>query len=176
MAQVFPAVITIELSEELHAAAVTRLADEPRVRALQGHSARVLGEVLDPAAPTLYFLDGHWSQGTTAGAEDECPLLGELEAIAPGHPDDCILVDDARLFASAPPPPHDPARWPTLLEVLDALRARWPEHLVTVLEDQIIAVPERARPAIDAYGHRVAPQPPSGVQRLRRRIGRLVRR
>lgn len=155
LALVFPRVITIEWSEQLHRDAAAALADTPSIEALQGHSARVLQETRDPAVATLYFLDGHWSGGATAGAEDECPVLGELEAVAGGHPDDCVIIDDARLFASAPPPPHRPEAWPTLLELFDAVRATRPGHLVTVLGDQVIAVPSRARPAIDAYGHRL---------------------
>lgn len=187
LARVFPAVVTIELSEELHRAAVSGLADEPKIRPLQGHSAQVLGTVHEPATPTLYYLDGHWSGGPTAGVEDECPVLAELAAIEGGHADDCLLIDDARLFTSAPPPPHDAAMWPTLIEVFDAIRARWPEHVVTVLNDQIVAVPERARRAVDAYGQRVAEAPTAGVDELLRRgrrtlgraqqaLGRAVRR
>jgi len=175
LARAFPQVITIELSAELYQAAVARLADEPRVRPLHGHSGEVLKSVVDAGAPALYFLDGHWSLGSTAGAEDECPVLDELAAIESGHPDDCILIDDARLFATAPPPPHNPERWPTLLEVFDAIRARWPEHLITVVDDQIIAVPMRARAVLDRYGQRVAPQPPSGVRALPLRIRRRAR-
>jgi hypothetical protein len=105
--------------------------------------------------PSLYFLDGHWSGGSTEGVGDECPVLGELQAIGAGHPDDCFVVDDARLFTSAPPPPHDPAQWPTVAELFDALRVLRPQHVVTVLDDQVIAVPPRAKPALDAHGLRV---------------------
>jgi len=34
-------------------------------------------------------------------------VLDELAAIADGHPDDSIVIDDARLYAAAPPPFHD---------------------------------------------------------------------
>ncbi len=104
---------------------------------------------------SLYFLDGHWSGGGTEGVGDECPVLAELQAIGAGHPDDCFVVDDARLFTSAPPPPHDPAQWPTVAELFDAIRALRPEHVVTVLDDQVIAVPPRGKPALDAHGLRV---------------------
>ena len=158
LATVFPDVVTIELSEELHRAAAPALRDVPGVRALQGHSAERLGELGDPALPTLYYLDGHWSGGVTEGVGDECPVLAELAAMGAGAPDDCIIVDDARLFTSAPPPPHRPEQWPALMEVIDAIRERHPSHLVTLLNDQVVAVPPRARPAIDAYGARVRPR------------------
>lgn len=155
LAGVFPVVVTIELSRELAATAAQAVADLPQVRVVQGHSVGRLAEERDPAAPTLYFLDGHWSGGSTEGADDECPVLDELRAIGAGHADDCFIIDDARLFASAPPPPHQPDQWPELPEVFDALRELRQGHLVTLLNDQVIAVPRRCKPAVDAYGVRL---------------------
>lgn len=155
LATVFDEVVTIELSKELHAAAQPRLAKAPNVKALQGHSAERLSELVDADVPTYYFLDGHWSGGVTAGEEDECPVLGELAALAGGHPSDCFVIDDARLFLAAPEPPHDPAKWPTLLELVDQIRAVRPDHLVTILDDQVIAAPPQARAFLDDYGRRV---------------------
>jgi hypothetical protein len=155
LADVFDEVLTIELSPHLHRSASEALSDLPNVRALQGHSAQRLVEVADATVPTLYFLDGHWSGGSTSGADDECPVLDELAAVGDGHRDDCFLIDDARLFTSAPPPPHRAEQWPTLIEVFDALRARHSDRVVTLLADQVVAVPGRAKPAIDVYGQRV---------------------
>lgn len=161
LAEVFPSAATIEWSAEVHASAQQRLArfEFTNLRLIQGDSRRELGPLAGEGKPTLYFLDGHWSGGNTAGAEDECPVLEEVEAISPGHPDDCIVIDDARLFTASPAPPHDPAQWPTLLELIDALRAGRPEHSITVLHDQVIAVPMRAKPIIDAYGRGPEPKP-----------------
>jgi hypothetical protein len=154
LAKVFPAVTTIELSEELHSAAVESLRDVPGIDARQGHSVDVLRAITEPDVPTFYYLDGHWSGFSTAGSEDECPVIEEIEVIAAGHPDDCILIDDAPLFAASPLPPYDTDKWPTLLEVFDAVRAGRPEHHVTVIADQVIAVPMRARRIVDGYAHR----------------------
>ena len=158
LATVFPEVVTIELAADLHRSAQAALRDTPRVRAVQGHSVARLGELTDPDRPTLYYLDGHWSGGATGGIDDECPVLAEIAAMGAGHPDDCVIIDDARMFTSAPPPPHRREQWPTLLEVFDAIRGRHPGHLVTLLNDQVVAVPLRARPAIDAYGARLRPR------------------
>jgi hypothetical protein len=125
------------------------------VTVLQGHSADLLSKIGSADTPTLYFLDGHWSAGITEGTGDECPVLEELAAIGTGHPDDCVVIDDARMFTSAPPPPLDPAQWPTIVEVFDAIRSERPEHVVTLLGDQVIAVPQRAKAAIDGYGIRL---------------------
>ncbi len=155
LAPLFDSVITIELSEVLHERAATALKAFPNVEAIHGHSANVLGDVARQRIPTFYFLDGHWSAGKTAGSADECPVIAELSAIGSGHRDDCIFIDDARLFTSAPPPPHNPAQWPTVVEVFDAIRAHHPHHAVTLLFDQIIAVPPQAKPVINEYGTRM---------------------
>ena len=157
LARVFDEVITVELSLQLHAAAARALTDEPRVTALQGHSAKVLPELVSAGqVPTLWFLDGHWSGGPTAGEQDECPVMAELETMRAAHPDDVVLVDDARLFAAPPPPPHDPLKWPTLVEIFDRLGDVRPGSHVTMLADTVICVPSRARDLVDAFGQGVA--------------------
>jgi len=166
LSAIFPTVVTIELDVALHAAAVQTLSDLPGVTARQGHSVAVLSDVAgDGAEPTFYFLDGHWSGGVTSGAEDECPVIEELAAIGTGHPDDCIVIDDAHMFTSAPAPPMDPAKWPTLLEVFDALRGYRPDHFITLLAGQVVSVPQSARPAVDAYGQRARQDELSLVER-----------
>jgi hypothetical protein len=155
LADIFDSVTTVELSRELHQGALERLADVPAVRCLQGDSRELLGELVDPSIPTLYWLDGHWSGGPTAGAGNECPVLAEVEHIGNGHPDDCLLIDDARLFVASPPPPHDPAQWPSLAELFDAIRASRQDVHVTVVADTVIAVPVRAKAVVDSYAHAV---------------------
>ncbi len=151
----FDSVVTIELSGPLYERAAKKLEDLSNVEAVHGNSPDVLRGLADGEQSTLYYLDGHWSGGVTEGTQDECPLLEELAAIGSGTADDCLVIDDARLFTSAPPPPHDPAQWPTITEVFDTIRSDRPEHIVTLLADQVIAVPRRAKPAIDVYGLRV---------------------
>ena len=178
---IFPRVVTIERSAELHAQAAAALQDLPIVEVVHGHSADRLLELADPELPTLYFLDGHWSAGMTAGADDECPVLREVAAIGSGNPNDCLVIDDARLFAAPPPPPHDPEAWPTLVEVLDAIRAARPDHHITVLDDQILAVPRAGKAVVDAHGQSLLPAAPPLRWRdraqgladgLRKRLGR----
>jgi hypothetical protein len=169
LADVFESVTTIELSRELHEGARERLADVPAVRCLQGDSRELLHELVDPAIPTLYWLDGHWSGGPTAGAGNECPVLSEVEQIGNGHQDDCLLIDDARLFVASPPPPHDPAHWPSLVELFDAIRASRPDVHVTVVADTIIAVPARAKGIVDRFAQSVLS--PEWVRREEREDG-----
>jgi hypothetical protein len=177
LASMFRSVVTVELSPEIHAAAVEALAGLPAITALQGDSREMLGGLADRECPTLWFLDGHWSGGPTAGEGAECPVLDEIAALAHGHSDDCVLIDDARLFAAPPPRPHDPTQWPTLLEVFDALRAACPGHHLTVLADLVIAVPPRAKPVVDRFGQSLVSEeaPPARVSWLPALLGRVKR-
>jgi hypothetical protein len=175
LAKLFDGVVTIELDEELHRNAAEVLAAPGNIDSLQGDSRSVLPSVMDATLPTLYFLDGHWSGGPTAGEEDQCPVLDEVVIVAAGHEDDCIVIDDARLFAAAPPPPHKPEQWPTLLDIMLALHEAKPDHVVTVLHDQVIAAPRRVKPIVDAYGRREPeweePRAPGLIARMRAAIG-----
>lgn len=136
-APLFERVVTIEKDAALHAAARSRHADLRNVEWVLGDSREVLPQ-LDLSEPTVFWLDGHWSAGDTAGEGDECPLLDELAMIGPQH---AILIDDARLFIEPPPPPHDPSQWPTLEQVMAALAQRE----VTIREDVVVALPRRLR-------------------------------
>lgn len=172
LAETFDSVVSIELSPEMHAQAQQNLADLGNVTLVQGDSREALRPLAETREPTFYFLDGHWSGGYTAGEGAECPVMDEIAAISPGNENDCIVIDDARMFTAAPPPPHDPAQWPSLLELIDAVRAAHPGHTITVLHDQVIAVPLRAKPIIDRYGRAPAPEPPRQGGILARLRGR----
>jgi hypothetical protein len=142
----FESVVTIELADGLYERARVKLADLPNVATKHGSSPHFLRE-LEPA-PTLYWLDAHWCFDETAGADDPCPVLDELDAIRP-HPADCLLIDDARLFAA-----NFYEEWPTLMEVLDALREARPTGYVTVVHDLIASVPAEAKDIVDMFGWR----------------------
>jgi hypothetical protein len=141
----FPSVITVELSDRYFELAKADLAALTNIFAEHGSSPAVLRELA--ATPTLYWLDAHWSGLDTAGEENPCPVLDEIAAI-PAHPDDCLLIDDARLFAAT----REPDRWPTLVRVIDALRRARPDAHVTVLHDLILCVPQEAKDIVDDFG------------------------
>lgn len=152
LASIFPEVVTIELDPALHARAAERLARIPAITAVQGSSCDRLAPLVDRSRPTLYWLDGHWSGGVTAGEDDECPVLDELGAVAEGHPDDCVLIDDARLFLEPPPAPHKAEHWPTFDEIAASIRSARPEHRVEVLHDIVVAVPPSAADLVERFG------------------------
>jgi hypothetical protein len=141
----FPSVVTVELSDHYFEKARESLADLPNVIVEHGASPALL-RTLKPA-PTLYWLDAHWSGLDTAGVENPCPVLDEITAI-PADPVDCVLIDDARLFATT----SEPERWPTLVAVIDALRATRPGAHVTVIHDLILCVPTTAKDLVDEFG------------------------
>lgn len=140
LASIFDRVETIELSRYIALKCWVRLLPYRNVRLRCGDS----GELLKPSSePTLYWLDGHWSGGETAGHDRQCPVLDELNATSPGTFGDWYLIDDAHLFTKPLPDWLDPEQWPTFLEIRQAILAARPEYEVTVREDLDLIV---ARP------------------------------
>ncbi len=123
---------SIELAPELASLARVRFAVDANVEILCGDSALLLPRVLDDLyEPALFWLDGHWSMGETAKADDsETPILAELDAVL-GHRsrDHVVLIDDARLFGSGDYPP--------IAEIEAMVRDRRPEWTFTVADDII---------------------------------------
>ena len=141
----FDGVTSIELSPELHRRAAARHADLPNVRFVQGHSGERLREVVEGlGGPGLFWLDGHYSGGETAGESDECPVLAEIAAIDASETEHFLFIDDARLFLCPPPAPHRADHWPSLGELVTALQNER-EVGIVVLDDVVIRVPGAAR-------------------------------
>jgi len=181
LARIFEKVVTVELSEALTARAQEWLPDVPNITLLNQDSRDALMTLVRENIPSLYFLDGHWSGGPTAGEESECPVLAEVEALTNGHTSDCIIIDDARLFACPPPAPHDASQWPTLIELVDALRQLGEERHTTLVGDHVISVPTEAKAIVDQWGtavlaapYETQPDDPPSVATipLSRRLGR----
>jgi hypothetical protein len=141
----FQDVYTIERAEVLFREFGPQLSQLKGVRPLLGDSRQALPLVLKEVGQRncVVWLDGHWSGGHTAGSGDECPLLDELSALA-GRKHDIILIDDARLFLSAPPQPHIAAQWPTMMEIIGVLSGFNPPPFVQIVDDVIFAVHDNA--------------------------------
>lgn len=139
----FEDVYTIENSEILFQQHSGSLAALPNVHACCGDSRSLLPAILENIGERkgLHWLDSHWFGGDTGGGEeDQCPLLAELQALF-HRTQDIILIDDARLFLSAPPMPHRPSLWPTIFEVMKALPVTDGDPFVQVVDDVIFVVP-----------------------------------
>ncbi|MEM7478871.1 MAG: hypothetical protein AAF483_28125, partial [Planctomycetota bacterium] len=131
------------LAKEIYETYHHELASIPGVHPHFGDSAKLLPEIvagLDDA-PALFWLDGHWSGGETAGEGQECPVVDELNCLK-HRQQDLILIDDARMFLSAPPLPHQPEQWPTIAEIAYLVGE---DRFVQVIDDVIFIVGQNAQ-------------------------------
>ena len=155
----FNAVYTIERSESLYQKHHQSLRATGKIEPLFGDSRTILPDLVSRLEnqPAMFWLDGHWSGGETAGEKDECPLLTELQILRQRR-GDIILIDDARLFLSAPAAPHDPSQWPTLMEISRELDQSPSHPFVQIIDDVIFVVPPRedVKKAVIEYGRKRA--------------------
>jgi hypothetical protein len=138
----FEIVHTIERAESLYNLHSNELAQLTGVTPHWGDSRHILPQIVGDihGQRAVYWLDGHWSGGETAGEYDECPLLDELACLS-SRTADIILIDDARLFLCAPPPPHNPSQWPTISDIVNVLPSSAKEQFVQIVDDVIFIVP-----------------------------------
>lgn len=150
----FDVVHSVELSEVHHREAIRRFSDQSNVRLVHGDSSAFVRQLQSTLGgqSVLYWLDAHWCVAAdTSGEKSQCPLIHELEAIGSLREDSVILIDDARLFLCAPPPPHEVSQWPTFQEILTGLRTLSSTHQVTVCNDVIIFHPVAVTAAIKQF-------------------------
>jgi hypothetical protein len=99
MESLFKEIYTIELSPLYHTSTKERYSGN-KINFLLGDSSIVLKELLPSITEnTIFFLDGHWSNGNTAKGEKDCPLLEEITHITNLFKHSAIIIiDDYRLF------------------------------------------------------------------------------
>ena len=98
MSSLFGKVLTVEKSPILYEKASRKLFKVSNIELLKADTRDILSSYLETGFPTLFWLI-HWSGGDTYGADDECPLLSELNIIfEKSKSNHAILIDDARLF------------------------------------------------------------------------------
>lgn len=138
----FEIVHTIERAEGLYNLHSNELAQIKGVTPHLGDSRNILPQIVRDirGQRAVYWLDGHWSGGETAGEYDECPLLDELACLS-SRTQDIILIDDARLFLCAPPLPHNSSQWPTISDIVNVLPASANKPFVQIVDDVIFIVP-----------------------------------
>jgi hypothetical protein len=155
----FKSVFTIEKSESIFDLHNKELSAIKGVKALLGDSRNHLPEILKEIGNNraLFWLDGHYSGGETAGVDDECPLLDELKCLS-GRENDIILIDDARLFLSVPPEPLTPSAWPTITEIIDAVYVNGKRPFIQAIDDVIFIIPEdeQLKKVMTAYSRKRA--------------------
>lgn len=152
LSAIVPQVWSAEVDAELYSKAVQRFSNNGRVHIEHGSSPHVLARIAgDVKGPTLFWLDAHHFPAADEDPSSYCPAIAEIEQIRSfsDAQDSCILIDDARMFLG-PNASYPTAEWPTLIDVIDALRSDIARY-VTVLDDVIIAVPRNARSIVDAW-------------------------
>ena len=126
-------IYSIELSKTYCRKAQERFAGYPNIHILQGQSGEVLPQVLDNInKPCLFWLDAHYSGGSTAKGQSNTPVMQELDCILNHRNSDehIILIDDARLFVRE----ND---YPTLEEMKSFVLSIHP-HWTFEVKDDII--------------------------------------
>jgi hypothetical protein len=120
----FEKVYSVELDKILYQKAVDKFRSYRNVQILQGESDKVLKKLLpEIKSSCLFWLDAHYSGGQTAKADNETPIMQELECIL-NHPladKHIILIDDARCFSGTGDYPHIT----TLQNYIQTKRQQW---------------------------------------------------
>jgi hypothetical protein len=134
----FKEVHTIELSEILYNQVKDELSSKGNITPHLGDSRNILPKILEGINGNIIFwLDGHYSAGVTAGKEDPCPLLKELEVILKRDNDDIILIDDARCLV-------DGEGWPSVFELYKKMQtsARGNKYMI-ICDDNVYIIPDK---------------------------------
>jgi hypothetical protein len=153
----FDEIHSIELSQIYFERASVQFGGDSAIRLYHGDSATTLADLRPALADraVLYWLDAHWCVAeSTAGEQSQCALLPELSALRPLNARSAVLIDDARLFLSPPPRPHEAAQWPSFQEVLESLTALSDQHEMMVLNDVIVYFPRSVRTAVMGHARR----------------------
>lgn len=153
----FARVVTVEAVHETFVATREACRGLTNVEFHHGDSAAFLATLVPTlTAPCLFWLDAH-AGGGHFGDRDVCPLMAEIAAINQSSLPHYILIDDARAFIATCPPPFVADVWPSLDEIIPALVARHPHHVVCI-NDAIIAVPPTFRRPLQEFCIRVRPR------------------
>lgn len=135
--EIFSQVHSIELSQELFQAARQRFINEPHIHLHQGDSAQVFLSLLPQIERKnlLFWLDGHFSGGTTAQGDKDTPIIEEIKNIGKfGITHSVILVDDLRLFSE-----HAASDYPTIAQLRAALAPLFQNMVFILFGDVAIA-------------------------------------
>lgn len=134
----FKKIYSIELDESLYKRAVNKFRKYPHVKIIQGDSGQKLKEIMyEVTTPCVFWLDGHYSAGSTAKGQIDTPIATEIETIlSHAVKDHIILIDDARCFDGT----ND---YPVLTSFIAELRKRRPGMMVEVYNDIIRITPDK---------------------------------
>ena len=137
---IFKSVFSIELDNVLFKNAVNRFRNRKNVLILNGDSGEELEKLLNESnkinSNTLFWLDGHYSEGITAKGELVTPIVKELNSIKKNmdskNLNHTILIDDAHLF-------NGTDDYPTLEKMNELANDLFPNKSFTI-ENNIIVL------------------------------------
>ncbi len=131
-------IYSIELDTTHWRRAHERFAGYPNIQLIHGQSGEVLPRILENInASCLFWLDAHYSGGSTAKGELGSPIEQELECIFKHRNvnDHIILIDDARCFVGKD-------GYPRMEDLKRYVLTRKPD-LIFKVEDDIIRIHRR---------------------------------
>jgi hypothetical protein len=129
--------------------ACKKFADDPGVQLLHGDSSTLLDIALDMTGgnPAMIWLDAHWSGGVTARANQNTPIMLELDSVGRrGRDSDIILIDDVRYFIDLPEgfDTHESnGGYPSLIKLLEAIASLPGNYRAFIAGDVMVAMPQR---------------------------------
>jgi len=151
-ANYFESVFTIENSKMYFEESINSYKHLNNIEFLFGDSRDVLKNVVAKIRePAIFWLDAHWCSMDSYGANDQCPIIEEINLIRSTGIKHCIFIDDARLFLSPPPLPNKIEQWPTIDQICSTIQFKNKTYYIVVFEDVIIAAPDDARSLIAEY-------------------------
>lgn len=144
-AHVFKEVHTMELSPSLYQEAGQRLNAYHNVHVYCGDSSKILPEILkNITGKIIFWLDGHYSEGSTAKGSKNTPVMEELEAIKnSGITDAVILIDDMRCFQDVDNRPENQSLkgYPSVAELEKAIFEINKNYQFCIFGDTALAYP-----------------------------------
>ena len=139
----FDSIYTIELAPLYYEKVQEEFKSNPTIHCYLGDSAKVLPTILPTIeGKILFWLDGHYSGGSSAKGDSNTPILKELLAIKEsGIKDAVILVDDMRIFSYQNIPTLDETLlgYPTVQELFRAIKEINPDYVTVIYGDTALA-------------------------------------
>ena len=134
----FDEIYSIELSKEYYERARKRFKGLRHVHLVRGDSGKELENIARQISqPALFWLDAHYSGGSTARGNNDTPVFEELHAVLSSK-GACgvIIIDDARFFGRDP-------NYPSIDQLRDFVASIRPDLDFIVENDSVRITPGR---------------------------------